>query len=60
MGKMTENPRYRVVSFRVTDEEFAEIRGAQEAGGLTPDAIRDLVLSAAQGVSVKGVDRGAE
>ena len=47
MGKMVEHPRYRVVSFRVTDEEHAAIREARELG-LTLDGMRNLVLYGAR------------
>lgn len=30
MGKMTENPRYNVVSLRISDEERQDIRAVEE------------------------------
>jgi len=43
MGKMLENPRYRVMSFRVTDAEYKLIMEAKP-GGCTGSFLRVLAL----------------
>ena len=47
MGKLVENPRYKVVSFRVTDDEHAAIAEAKRLG-LTTANMRNLVLYGAR------------
>lgn len=47
MGKMKENPRYNVLSFRVSDEELAEIESVM-IGGNRNDFLRDSVLRQAR------------
>lgn len=47
MGKMVEKPRYHVISFRVSDEEFAAIEEAR-AAGLDCDKLRSIVLLGAR------------
>jgi len=44
MGKMVENPRYRVMSFRVTDAEYALLIGAKPSG-CAGTFLRDLALA---------------
>jgi len=43
MGKIKENPRYHVVSLRMTDEEHAAITEAKLLG-FSPDNMRTLLL----------------
>jgi hypothetical protein len=47
MGKMKENPRYKVLSFRVTEDELAEIESVM-IGGSRNDFLRDAVLKQAR------------
>jgi len=44
MGKMVENPRYRVLSFRVSDAEHKLIMGLKPRG-CTGSFLRDLALA---------------
>lgn len=46
MGRMKQNPRYNVLSFRVSDEELAVIESVM-IGGSRNDFLRDAVLKQA-------------
>lgn len=47
MGKMKQHPRYNVLSFRVSDDELAEIESVM-IGGSRNDFLRDAVLKQAR------------
>lgn len=47
MGKMKQHPRYNVLSFRVSDNELAEIESVM-IGGSRNDFLRDAVLKQAR------------
>lgn len=44
MGKMLENPRYEVLSFRVSDEERDAIKAVVPKGGNLAQFLRDAAL----------------
>jgi len=50
MGKTKNNPRYHVISFRVSDEEKALITAAERVG-MTDETMRNLVLLGARCLS---------
>ena len=50
MGKSKKNPRYHVISLRVTDEEHAAISEAKLLG-FSPDNMRSLLLFGARCLS---------
>lgn len=54
MGRKIENPRYQVVSLRVSDAE-CEVIAAAKAKGMTPEALRQTVLNFANSI-VNGSD----
>lgn len=47
MGRMKQYPRYNVLSFRVSDDEMAEIEDAM-VGGSRNDFLREAVLRQAR------------
>lgn len=48
MGKTKENPRYNVISVRVSDDELKEIKGVLTSGEAISDLLRDGALFCAK------------
>lgn len=61
MGKMKQNPRYNVLSFRATDEELAEIRaaiGRRTRQAFLLEAVREKIVGDRQRAVDERVKRG--
>jgi len=56
MGRLQENPRYHVVSVRMSDSEHEAYRQAKDAG-LSAEGVRKLILSGATDVLARAAEQ---